>query len=315
MTPIPVIIDCDPGHDDAIALMLAAASPEIDLLAVTTVAGNTTVDKTTRNALAVLELIGRTDVPVAMGSDVPLERDLVTAEYVHGSTGLDGPELHDPTMQPHELGAVSYLARTLAAADQRITLIPVGPLTNIAMLISAHPDLVERIERIVLMGGAIGLGNITPAAEFNIYVDPEAADLVFRSGLDITMIGLDVTHQARLTTDHADQLRPSGVAGAFVADLLGYFVPNYQRRMGITGAPIHDALAVAHVIWPDLVETGAFAVEVDTTAGPSAGRTLVDFFHVTGRETNAKVGVSVNSERFARGLLERISSLDDGPTG
>ena len=310
---MPVVIDCDPGHDDAIALMLAAASPEIDLLGVTTVAGNTTVDKTTRNALAVLELIGRTDVPVAMGSDVPLKRNLVTAEYVHGSTGLDGPELHDPTMQPHELGAVSYLARTLAASDRRITLIPVGPLTNIAMLISAHPDVVERIERIVLMGGAINLGNITPAAEFNIYVDPEAADLVFRSGLDITMIGLDVTHQARLTTDHADQLRPNGPAGAFVADLLDYFVPNYQRRMGFTGAPIHDALAVAHVIWPDLVETGAFAVEVDTTPGPSAGRTLVDFFHVTGRETNARVGVSVKPEIFAAGLLERISVLDDGP--
>ena len=313
MTPMPVVIDCDPGHDDAIALMLAAASPEIDLIGVTTVAGNTTVEKTTRNALAVLELIGRTDVPVAVGSDVPLERNLVTAEYVHGSTGLDGPELLDPVMQPHELGAVSFLARTLEDSDRGITLIPVGPLTNIARLISAHPDLVERIERIVLMGGAMNLGNITPAAEFNIYVDPEAADLVFRSGLDFTMIGLDVTHQARLTTDHADQLRPGGVAGAFVADLLDYFVPNYQRRMGFAGAPIHDALAVAHVIWPDLVETGNFAVEVDTSAGPSAGRTLVDFFHVTGREPNAKVGLSVNSERFARGLLERISALDGGP--
>jgi inosine-uridine nucleoside N-ribohydrolase len=315
LTPIPVIVDCDPGHDDAIALMLAAASPEIDLLGVTTVAGNTTIDKTTRNALAVLELIGRTDVPVAMGSDVPLERNLVTAEHVHGSTGLDGPELHNPPMQPHELGAVSYLARTLAASDRRITLIPVGPLTNIAMLISAHPDLVEGIERIVLMGGAINLGNITPAAEFNIFVDPEAADLVFRSGLDITMIGLDVTHQARLTTDHADQLRPSGPAGAFVADLLDYFVPNYQRRMGFTGAPIHDALAVAYVIWPDLVETGDYSVEVDTSDGPSAGRTLVDRFQVTGRAPNARVGTSVDSEQFSGRLLERISSLDDGPTG
>lgn len=310
MSPFPVVIDCDPGHDDAIALMLAAASAEVELLGVTTVAGNTTVDKTTRNALAVLELIGRTDVPVAMGSDVPLERNLITAEHVHGSTGLDGPELPAPVMQPHELSAVPFLANALATSDQAVTLIPLGPLTNIAMLISAHPDLVERIEQIVMMGGAINLGNITPAAEFNVYVDPEAADLVFRSGLDITMIGLDVTHRARLTTDHADELRPRGPAGEFVADLLDFFVPNYQRRMGFTGAPIHDALAVAHAIWPDLVETGSYAVEVDISDGPSAGRTLVDFFGVTGREPNAAVGVSVDSESFAARLLERLALLD-----
>lgn len=310
MSPIPTLIDCDPGHDDAIALMLAATSPEIQLIGVTTVAGNTTVAKTTRNALAVLELIGRTDVPVAMGSDVPLKRDLVTAEYVHGATGIDGPNMTEPTARPHQLGAVAFLATTLTASDRPMTLIPVGPLTNIAMLITAHPELVERIERIVLMGGSIGLGNITPAAEFNMYVDPEAASLVFRSGIDITMIGLDVTHRARLTGDHAEQLRPTGRAGAFVAGLLDFFVPNYQRRMGFDGAPIHDALAVAHVIWPDLVEAEDFAVEIDTTDGPSAGRTLVDRFHVTGREPNARVGMSVDSEEFARRLLERISSLD-----
>lgn len=310
MSRIPILIDCDPGHDDAIALMLAAASPEVELVGVTTVAGNATVDKTTRNALAVLELIGRTDLPVATGSDIPLERDLVTAEYVHGATGLDGPEISEPTTRPHELGAVAFLAQILAASDQPITLIPVGPLTNIAKLIAAHPELVKRIERIVLMGGSIGLGNITPAAEFNIYVDPEAADLVFRSGIDITMIGLDVTHRARLTSNHAEQLRPTGPAGAFVAGLLDFFVANYQRRMGFDGAPIHDALAVAYVIWPDLVKTEHFAVEIDTTDGPSAGRTLVDRYHVTGREPNARVGTSVDSERFAGLLLERIASLD-----
>ncbi len=310
MSRIPIVIDCDPGHDDAIALMLAAASPEVELVGVTTVAGNATVDKTTRNALAVLELIGRTDLPVATGSDVPLERDLVTAEYVHGATGLDGPEVSEPTTRPHELGAVAFLAQILATSDQPMTLIPVGPLTNIAKLVAAHPELVKRIERIVLMGGSIGLGNITPAAEFNIYVDPEAADLVFRSGIDITMIGLDVTHRARLTSDHAEQLRPTGRAGAFVAGLLDFFVANYQRRMGFDGAPIHDALAVASLIWPDLVKTEPFAVEIDTTDGPSAGRTLVDRYHVTGREPNARVGTSVDSERFAGLLLERIASLD-----
>lgn len=310
MSRIPIVIDCDPGHDDAIALMLAAASPEVNLVGVTTVAGNATIDKTTRNALAVLELIGRTDVPVATGAEAPLERDLVTAEHVHGATGLDGPDISEPTTRPHELGAIAFLARTLAASDQPVTLIPVGPLTNIARLVTAHPELTTRIERIVLMGGSIGLGNITPAAEFNIYVDPEAAAIVFRSGIDITMIGLDVTHRARLTIENAEQLRPTGRAGAFVAGLLDFFVANYRRRMGFDGAPIHDALAVAHVIRPDLVKTEAFAVEIDTTDGPSAGRTLVDRYHVTGREPNARVGTAVDSERFAGLLLERIASLD-----
>ena len=174
----PIVIDCDPGHDDAIALLLALASPEVDLLAVTTVAGNTTVDKTTRNALAVLELAGRSDVPVAQGSEVPLERDLVTAEHVHGTTGLDGPSIAEPTAQPVAEGAVPFLAELLERSPSPVTLIPVGPLTNIAMLITGHGDVMGNIDRIVVMGGSIGLGNVTPAAEFNIYVDPEAADIV-----------------------------------------------------------------------------------------------------------------------------------------
>ena len=160
MTAIPVIIDCDPGHDDAIALMLATASPELELIGVTTVAGNTTVDKTTRNALAVLELVGRSDISVAVGSEVPLQRDLVTAEHIHGSTGLDGPRIAEPVTQPHRLAAVPFLAQALASSDRRVTLIPVGPLTNIAMLITSHPELVDRIDRIVIMGGSIGLGNV-----------------------------------------------------------------------------------------------------------------------------------------------------------
>ncbi len=309
MTSTPVVIDCDPGHDDAIALMLALASPELDVLGVTTVAGNTTVDKTTRNALAVLELIGRPEIPVAMGSDVPLRRDLVTAEHVHGATGLDGPRIDEPTTSSHRLGSVPFLAEVLGNADTPVTLIPVGPLTNIAMLLTGHPELIDNIERIVLMGGSIGLGNVTPAAEFNIYVDPEAAAIVFGSPVEVTMIGLDVTHQARLDRTHAEILRSAGTAGQFVADLLDFFLPNYERRMGFDGAPIHDALAVASVVDSRLVDTEFAAVEIDTSDGPSVGRTLVDRYRVTGRAPNARVGIAVDGERFAQLVVERISAL------
>jgi inosine-uridine nucleoside N-ribohydrolase len=306
---MPIIIDCDPGHDDAIALLLALASPEVELLGVTTVAGNATLDKTTRNALVTLELAGRSDVPVAAGSEQPLRRPLVTAEHVHGTTGLDGPHISDPSTPPHALGAVPFLVELLQAAETPVTLIPVGPLTNIARLLTGHPEVIDRIERIVLMGGAIGLGNITPAAEFNIFVDPEAAAVVFGAPIEVTMIGLDVTHHARLGPAHADALRQAGRCGRFVAELLDYFIPNYRRRMGFDGAPIHDALAVARVIWPDLVSTELLAVEIDTTDGPSAGRTLVDRYRVTGRPPNVGVGMTVDSERFARLLVERISGL------
>jgi inosine-uridine nucleoside N-ribohydrolase len=306
---MPIIIDCDPGHDDAIALLLALASPEVELLGVTTVAGNATLDKTTRNALVTLELAGRSDVPVAAGSEQPLRRPLVTAEHVHGTTGLDGPHISDPSTPAHALGAVPFLVELLQAAETPVTLIPVGPLTNIARLLTGHPEVIDRIERIVLMGGAIGLGNITPAAEFNIFVDPEAAAVVFGAPIEVTMIGLDVTHHARLGPAHADALRQAGRCGRFVAELLDYFIPNYRRRMGFDGAPIHDALAVARVIWPDLVSTELLAVEIDTTDGPSAGRTLVDRYRVTGRPPNVGVGMTVDSERFARLLVERISGL------
>jgi inosine-uridine nucleoside N-ribohydrolase len=309
VTAIPVIIDCDPGHDDAIALMLAAASPELELIGVTTVAGNTTVDKTTRNALAVLELVGRSDIPVATGSEAPLRRDLVTAEHIHGSTGLDGPRISEPAAQPHRLGAVPFLAEALAASDRPVTLIPVGPLTNIAMLLTGHPELHDRIDRIVLMGGSMGLGNVTPAAEFNIYVDPEAASIVFGSGLDVEMVGLDVTHEARLDSRHADFLRGSGHAGTFVAALLDFFIPKYQARMGFDGAPIHDALAVASVIDPEVLTSERVSVEVDTSSGPSVGRTLVDRYRVTGNPANAAVGVGVNPDRFAKLLIDRIAAL------
>jgi len=312
---IPIIIDCDPGHDDAIALLLALASPEVDLLGVTTVAGNSTLDKTTVNALKVLELCDRPEIPVAAGASRPLVRELVVAEHVHGKSGLDGPDLEQPKIEPVASHAVDFLADLIFGSPVPVTLIPIGPLTNIALLLSRYPDVEGNVSRIISMGGAIGTGNITPSAEFNIYVDPEAAHRVYHSGLPITMIGLDVTHQALLDVEHAERIRTMGRAGRFVAELLDFFISNYPRHRSGGGAgrgggaPIHDAVAVAQVIWPDLVSTVECHVTVDTQSELCRGRTVVDRWHVTGLPANADVGVAISGERFAELVIERISRL------
>ncbi|MGQ0848453.1 MAG: nucleoside hydrolase [Actinomycetota bacterium] len=305
----PVLIDCDPGHDDAIALLLALASPELEVLGVATVAGNTTLDKTTRNALKVLELAGRPDIPIAAGADRPLIRALVVGEYVHGESGLDGPELPDPTIGALPVHAVDLLAEKVFGSSSPVTLIPIGPLTNVAMLLSRYPKVIDRLGAIVLMGGSIGTGNVTPAAEFNIYVDPEAAYRVFHSGVPLTMVGLDVTHLALLNRSHAEQLRGRGKVGRFVAELLDYFITHHPRHFEGGGVPIHDALAVAHLIWPDLMETDECYVTVETQSDLTRGRTVVDRWHVTSATPNARVGVGLDGERFARLLVERISTL------
>lgn len=307
---IPILFDCDPGHDDAIALLLALASPELEVIGVTTVAGNTTLSKTTANALKVLELVGRSDIPVAAGCDRPLMRELVVAENVHGTSGLDGPMLASPTTSTIDAHAVEFLAEQILGSDRPVTLVPVGPLTNIAVLLSLHPDVAANVAEIVLMGGAIGTGNVTPAAEFNIYVDPEAAHRVFHSGIPLTMIGLDATHQALLNRGHAEVLRGRGVVGKFVAELLDFFIVNHPRHYDVrSGVPIHDALAVAHLIWPGLLTTERVAVTVETESKLCRGRTVVDMWGVTSMEPNARVGTEVDSESFARLLVERLSSL------
>ena len=306
----PIILDCDPGHDDAIALLLALASPEVNLLGVTTVAGNTTLENTTLNALKVLELSDHREIPVAAGAARPLMRELVVAENVHGKSGLDGATLPDPVMEPVPTHAVDFLAEKILASPEQVTLVPMGPLTNIALLLNRYPEALDNVSRIVSMGGAIGIGNVTPAAEFNIFVDPEAAHRVYHSGVPITMIGLDVTHQALLDNTHAERLRPMGRAGRFVAELLDFFIGNYPRhRGGGVGAPIHDAVAVACVIWPDLVSTIHCYVTVETQSELSRGRTVVDRWHVTGQPANAEVGISLPGDRFADLLIERIAML------
>jgi inosine-uridine nucleoside N-ribohydrolase len=303
---IPIVIDCDPGHDDAIAILLALASPEVEVRALTTVGGNQTIEKVTRNALRVLELAGRPDIPVAQGADAPLERTLRTAAHVHGESGLDGPALPEPKTKPVAAHAADFLAEVLQEGD---VLVPTGPLTNVALLFRRHPDVKARIARIVWMGGAMNEGNITPAAEFNAFVDPEAAAEVFAAGIPITMIGLDVTHKALFTRAHAEELRPAGRAGKTVAELSDFFQEFHTQRYGMDGAPIHDAMAVAHVIDPTLVTTMLTNVEIETRSQFCDGRTVVDRWRTTGGPDNCDVGIDVDAERFLRLLVDRIASL------
>jgi len=298
----PILLDCDPGHDDAIALLLALASPELELLGVTTVAGNQTVEKTTANAIRVLELVG-SDVPVAAGAGRPLVREPYVAAYVHGETGLDGPDLPPARREPVDQHAVDFLAERIDGA----TLVATGPLTNVALLLAREEASPERI---VLMGGAIAEGNVTPAAEFNIWADPEAAARVFSSGLDVTMVGLDVTHQALLTDEHAAGLRENGRVGSVVADLLEFYGTFHKQVYDFEGSPIHDAVAVAQAIQPDLLELRELNVEIDRESELCRGRTVVDVWNRTGREANARVAVGIDAPGFIELLLERLGSLD-----
>ena len=297
-----IVLDCDPGHDDAIALLLALGSPEVDLLGVTTVHGNQTLDKTTENALRVLELVGRTDVPVARGADRPLVRELHVAAHVHGESGLDGPELPPATTQPVAQHAVDFL---LEHVDESVVLVPTGPLTNVALAL----DRGLRAERIVVMGGAIAEGNMTPAAEFNIWADPEAAQRVFSSGLPVTMIGLDVTHRALLTPPWAERFRAAGRVGTFVSELVDFFKRYHEHTYGWDGAPIHDAVALAQAFRPDLVQTVHVNVEVELQSELCRGRTVVDRWRRTERPPNADVGIDVDADAFFELLLERVASF------
>jgi inosine-uridine nucleoside N-ribohydrolase len=297
-----VILDCDPGHDDAIALLLGLASPELDLVGVTTVHGNQTLDKTTNNALRVLALVGRADVPVAAGADRPLVRELHVAAHVHGESGLDGPELPERASEPVAQHAVDFLVEHVTPET---VLVPTGPLTNVALALERG----IRPSRIVLMGGAIAEGNMTPAAEFNIWADPEAAARVFASGLDVTMVGLDVTHAALLTPPWAERFRAAGRIGTFVAELVEFFKRYHQRTYGWDGAPIHDAVALAHVIADGIVTTERMNVEIETESELCLGRTVADRWHRTDRPPNAHVGVGVDADAFLGLLLERITRL------
>jgi inosine-uridine nucleoside N-ribohydrolase len=280
------------------AILLALASPEVELVGVTTVAGNQTLDKTTRNALVTLEIGGRSDIPVAAGAHAPLRRELRTAAHVHGETGLDGPELPEPSASAVDADPGEWL-------QPGVVLVATAPLTNVAVWLERG----IRPDRIVWMGGAIAEGNVTPAAEFNAFVDPEAAATVFASGIPIAMVGLDVTHKALFTRAHAERLRDAGRAGRFVAELSDFFQVFHERSYGFGGSPIHDAMAVAHVIDSTLLTTRHVNVAVETRSELCDGRTVVDLRGVTGREPNAEVGVDVDADRFLELLVSRLASL------
>jgi pyrimidine-specific ribonucleoside hydrolase len=309
---IPVILDCDPGHDDAIMLMLAFGSGRFDVKAVTASAGNQTQEKTLRNALNILSLIGA-NVPVHRGCDKPMFRDLIIADHVHGATGLDGPEFPpEPALKPHPVPAVQAIADILANSPEKITIVPTGPLTNIAVFLLAYPHLKSKIERISLMGGGISRGNITPAAEFNIFVDPEAAAVVFESGVPITMCGLDVTHKALVFEEDIQRFRDMGnQTGKVTAALMDFFSIYYrQERPELNGgAALHDPCALACLIHPEMFHGKDCFVRIETQGQYTTGSTDVDFFNALKQPPNAHVIYDIDREAFMKLLYNSLKTL------
>ncbi len=312
-TPRKIIIDTDPGQDDAVAILLALASPaEIEVIGITAVAGNVPLPLTHKNARIICELAGKTDIPVYAGCDRPLAHDLVTAEHVHGKTGLDGPDLPDPTMQLTDGHAVDYIIDTLRNEPAgTITLCPIGPLTNIATAFQKAPDIIEKVQEIILMGGAyFEVGNITPAAEFNIYVDPEAADIVFKSGVPIVVMPLDVTHKALVTKQRNDAFRDIGTpVGIAVAKMTEFFERFDKEKYGSEGAPLHDPCVTAYLIKPDLFKGRHVNVEIETKSDLTRGMTVADWWDVTDRPSNALFIGDVDADGFFALLTERLARL------
>ncbi len=302
-----IILDCDPGHDDAIAILLAAHHPDIDLLAITTVAGNQSLDKTTLNALKVCSLANIRDVPVARGMDRPLVRPASHAANIHGESGMDGPDIPEPDIEPAPQHGVDLLIDMLMDSDGDITIVPTGPLTNIATAIRREPGILPRIKAISLMGGAIGVGNRMPAAEFNIWADPEAAAIVFDCGRPLTMSPLEVTHQALATGEVLDRLRAANrPVASFVADLLTFFGDTYRNVFGFPAPPVHDPCAVAAVIDPDILQAHTIHVEIETEGEWTSGRTVCDIYGVLGKEPNVRVGYALDVPRFWEMLISTI---------
>ena len=306
---LPIILDCDPGHDDAIAIVLALASPELDVKAITSSAGNQTPEKTLRNVLRMLTLLQRQDIPVAGGARKPLMRELIIADNVHGESGLDGPALPEPDFAPQNCTAVELMAKTLRESPQPVTIVATGPQTNVALLLNSHPELHDKIARIVLMGGAMVLGNWQPAAEFNIYVDPEAAEIVFQSGIPVVMAGLDVTHRAQIHDMDIERFRQVGnPIATIVAELLDFFMEYHKdAKWGFTGAPLHDPCTIAWLLKPELFTCVERWVGVETQGKYTQGMTVVDYYFLTGNQPNTTVLLDVDREGFVDLLTERLA--------
>ena len=307
--PIPVLHDCDPGHDDAMALLLSQASPEIEILAVTTCCGNQTIEKTTYNVQRICTLLG-IDVPIGMGRPGPMLQDPITAANIHGQSGLDGPKLPEPTVPVSELSAVELMAKTLRESPEPVTIISTGPMTNTGCLLLAHPELKPKIRRISLMGGGLRHGNWSPAAEFNILVDPEAADIVFRSGVPILMAGLDVTLKALILEEDIARIRAIGTrVSQVVADWMDFFY-KFHRDIGYTGAPLHDPCAVAALIRPELFTIRDYNVQIETqgefcrgtTVGAAPGKTDQSF------APNARCLMDLDRQGFVDLIVDAVKS-------
>lgn len=310
--PVPIIIDCDPGHDDALAIMLAAGDPAVDLLAITTVAGNQTLAKTTLNARRVCTVAGITGVPVAAGCARPLVQALHVADDVHGASGLDGPRFPEPTVDVVAEHAVDLMYRILTRHPEPVTLVPTAPLTNIALLLTRHPDAARRIREIVLMGGSTERGNRSPAAEFNIQADPEAADIVFRSGVPLTMCGLNVTHQALATPEIVARFERLGTElGQVCVELLTFFASTYRTLWGFQDPPLHDPVAVARVLDPGIVHCVDANVVVELQGRYTRGATVVDLHRYTGRPVNAQVALTLDSGAFWDRMVGAVKALGD----
>jgi purine nucleosidase len=313
MPPRKIIIDTDPGQDDAVAILLAFGAPdELEVLGITAVAGNVPLALTQKNARIVCELAGRRDVPVFSGCDAPLSRTLVTAEHVHGKTGLDGPVLDDPTMPLADGHAVDFIIETLKReADGTVTLVPMGPLTNIAQAFRRAPEIVNHVQEIVLMGGAyFQVGNITPAAEFNIYVDPEAAEIVFKSGVPLVVMPLDVTHKALVTAPRVEAFRTLGNrVGELVAAWTDFFERFDKEKYGSPGAPLHDPCTIAYLLEPQLFTGRHVNVEIEVHSDLTRGMTVADWWRVTDRTANAMFMGDVDADGFFDLLTNRLARL------
>ena len=310
--PRKIIIDTDPGQDDAVAILLALGSPELEVLGITAVAGNVPLALTQKNIRIICELAGRPDVPTFAGAIRPLVRELVTAENVHGKTGLNGPTLPDPTMPLRDQYAVDFIVETLMAEPENtVTLCVLGPLTNIALAMIREPKIVPRIAEIVLMGGGcFEGGNVTPAAEFNIYVDPHAAKTVFEAGVPITMFPLDVTHKALTTRKRVEAFRAMGTnVGTVTAELLDFFERFDEEKYGTDGGPLHDPNVIAWLLKPELYSGRHINVEIETSSELTMGMTVADWWGVTDRPKNAYFVRDLDADGFYNLLVERIGTL------
>lgn len=308
-----IILDCDPGHDDALAMTMAVASLKIDLLAVTTSAGNQTPDKTLNNAMRMLTLLHREDIPVAQGNRAPLVKPLETAPEVHGKTGLDGADLPDPDFAVQDIPAIELIAKTLRASTGPVTLVVTGPMTNAALFLRVYPDLArEKIDQIVFMGGAMGLGNWRPSVEFNIFVDPEAAKIVLNFGTPLVMAPLNVTHQAQIMKDEIAAIKEidNPVGQAFYG-LLSFFEQYHENpKWGFKGAPLHDPCTIAWLIDPTMFTTDRMNVDVETQGDLTRGETVCDYYQLTGKPVNTEVMLGIDRSRFIKLVMDFLKSFD-----